>query len=224
MQPERLPVVGLTGGIGSGKSSASQHFKALGITVVDTDAVSRQLTGVGGEAMSAIRQTFGMHMQEADGALDRAAMRHLVFSDPEARKQLEAILHPMIRARAELELRQACSPYAILEVPLLVESRHFMQRCNRILVIDCPPDLQLERVVARSNLSPAEVERIISAQASRPQRLAAASEVIENTGSLEDLKHSVQRMHEFYVLEFTQQKRGCYDAVTKAGHSGGQDR
>ena len=220
----KVPVVGLTGGIGSGKSTVGQLFATHGIQCVDTDAISRELTAPGGQAMAAICQHFGAHMLDSQGALDRAAMRQLVFSNAAARHQLEAILHPLIRAEAERRLALAPPPYAILEVPLLVESPQLQARSQRILVVDCSPEQQRQRVVARSGLSAAEADRIIAAQASRQDRLAIASDVISNDGSLAQLTRAVAALHHFYVLEFTGEKSGCYDAGACSNNPGEQDQ
>lgn len=222
--PRNVPVVGLTGGIGSGKSTVGQLFAAHGIQRVDTDIISRELTAPGGQAMASIRQRFGARMLDPQGALDRAAMRQLVFSDATARQQLEAILHPLIRAEAERRLAPASAPYVILEVPLLVESPLLQARCQRILVVDCTPEQQRQRVMARSGLSAAEADRIIAAQADRQSRLAIASDVICNDGSMAQLEHAVAALHQFYVLEFTGEKSGCYDAAACSKKPGEQDQ
>lgn len=192
-------VVGLTGGIGSGKSAAAEHFARLGAAVVDTDAIAHELTRAGGAAIAALRREFGDAMIGPDGALDRAKMRARVFSDPQAKARLEALLHPMIRAEAERRIAGARAPYAVLVVPLLVESGGYRQRVARVLVVDCPQALQIARVVARSNLTPAEVEAIIRSQASREARLAAADDVIDNSGDLAALQQQVEKLHRMYL-------------------------
>ena len=198
-------VVGLTGGIGSGKSAVGRLFEQQGITVVDTDAIAHALTAPGGGAMTAIRAEFGDAMANADGALDRTAMRALVFADPSARARLEAILHPMIRADSERQLQQRPpgSPYAILMVPLLIESGDYRKRVNRIAVVDCAESTQIERVIRRNGLARSEIERILAAQATRAERLAAADDVIDNDGSLAELPAQVERLHRHY-LELSQ--------------------
>jgi len=180
-------VVGLTGGIGSGKSSVANRFVDKGAVLVDTDAIAHELTGVGGEGMPLLRQAFGAAVVATDGSLDRAAMRRLVFAEPEARKRLEGILHPLIRRISDERCRAAASPYVILAVPLLIESGSYRDRCQRILVVDCPESLQIERVMARNGLSEAEVRAIMAAQASRSQRLAAADDVVVNDADLTSL-------------------------------------
>lgn len=192
-------VVGLTGGIGSGKSAAAEHFARLGAAVVDTDAIAHELTRAGGAAIGALRAQFGEAVIAPDGAMDRAKMRALVFADPQARRRLEALLHPMIRAEAERRIAAASAPYVVLVVPLLVESGNYRQRVQRVLVVDCSEPLQIERVVARSGLAPAEVEAIIRSQAPREARLAAADDVIDNSGDLAALHKQVEKLHEMYL-------------------------
>lgn len=193
-------VVGLTGGIGSGKSAVADLFAALGVNVVDADAVAHALTRAGGSAMPAVCAEFGDGVADADGALDRAAMRARVFADPPARRRLEAILHPMIREESERRLAAgAGAPYAILMVPLLVESGSYRQRVNRIAVVDCAEETQIARVMSRNGLAREEVERILAAQATRAERLAAADDVIYNDGALAALAPQVERLHTEYL-------------------------
>lgn len=192
-------VVGLTGGIGSGKSRVADLFVERGAALVDTDAIAHELTGPGGQAMPELIAAFGPGVADARGALDRAAMRQRVFGAPEQRRQLEGILHPLIRRLADERCRAARAPYVMLAVPLLVESGSYRQRCNRILVVDCPEELQIARVVARNGLSADEVRTIMAAQASRQQRLAAADDVIANDGDLATLEQLVIALHEKYL-------------------------
>jgi dephospho-CoA kinase len=192
-------VVGLTGGIGSGKSAAAEEFGRLGATLVDTDAIAHELTQAGGAAMPSIRAQFGDDFVDATGAMDRARMRALAFRDPAARKRLEALLHPMIRAESTRRIAAAAGPYVIHVVPLLVESAGYRQRMSRVLVVDCPPDVQLARVRQRSGLSTDEVERIIGAQIKREVRLAAADDVIDNSGTLDALHKQVRELHANYL-------------------------
>lgn len=192
-------VVGLTGGIGSGKSTVAELFVALGAALVDTDRVAHELTAADGAAMPMLRQTFGDVVVAADGALDRAAMRRLVFADAAARARLEGILHPMIRELSAERCRAATAPYVLLAVPLLVESGSYRERCQRILVVDCPEALQIERVMARSGLARAEVEAILASQATRQQRLAIADDVINNDGAPAELDHQVAILHQQYL-------------------------
>jgi dephospho-CoA kinase len=193
-------VVGLTGGIGSGKSAAAERFAGLGAAVVDTDAIAHALTGPQGAAMQAIRAAFGQAAIAPDGALDRAAMRALAFSDPAARARLEGILHPLIRAESERQLLTAAPgcPYAILVVPLLVESGDYRRRVDRIAVVDCADETRIGRVMARSGLARAEVMRIIAAQATREARLEVADDVIGNDGSPEQLRLRVAELDVLY--------------------------
>lgn len=173
--------VGLTGGIGSGKSTVADCFAAHGVAVIDTDVIARQLTRPGGAALDAIRTAFGAAVMGADGALDRTALRRLVFADAAARHRLEAILHPLIRRRVDEALAAAAAPYALIVIPLLVETGGYRDLLDRVLVVDCPEPLQIARVVARSGLEQDEVQAIIAAQAERGERLAAADDVIVNT-------------------------------------------
>ncbi len=192
-------VVGLTGGIGSGKSAVADCFAALGVAVVDTDAIAHELTAAAGEAMDALVAEFGPAVRGADGSLDRPAMRARVFAEPEARRQLEAILHPRIGRIARERCRRASSPYVVLAVPLLVETGAYADFCDRVLVVDCSDALRIARVGARSGLSPLQVQAVMAAQASRETRLAAASEVLPNEGSLADLPGRVAELHGKYL-------------------------
>ncbi len=195
-------IVGLTGGIGSGKSAVADRFAALGIPVIDADVIAHELTGPDGAAMAAIRAAFGDEVVAADGRLDRAAMRRQAFADADARRRLEAILHPMIRLEGERRSRAALAagaPYVILVVPLLVESGGYRDRVDRVLVVSCANDVRIARVAARSGLSRAEVEAIMAAQASDAERLAAADDVIDNGGSLADLAERVAQLHSRYL-------------------------
>jgi dephospho-CoA kinase len=192
-------VVGLTGGIGSGKSAVADLFAARDVAVIDTDAIAHELTAAGGAAMPAIRAEFGDRVVDADGALDRAAMRAIVFADPPARKRLEAILHPLIRAEGERRIAAATSPYVILMVPLLVESGSYRERVNRVAVVDCREETQIARVMNRSGLAREEVERILAAQATRAERLAAADDIIDNDGDIAALPPRIGHLHGEYL-------------------------
>ncbi len=192
-------VVGLTGGIGSGKSRVAELFVERGAALVDTDAIAHELTGPGGAAMAALQAEFGAQIVDARGGLDRAAMRQLAFAEPQRRQRLEAILHPLIRQLAGERCQAATAPYVILAVPLLVESGSYRQRCNRILVVDCPETLQIARVMARNGLGEQEVRSIMAAQASREQRLAAADDVIVNDADLATLALRVDALHGKYL-------------------------
>lgn len=192
-------VVGLTGGIGSGKSMAAEEFRRLGATVVDTDAIARELTEAGGAAVPHVKSLFGEAFVAADGAMDRKAMRQRVFSDPGAKQALESLLHPMIRDEAERRIAAAPGHYVVYVVPLLIESGDYRQRVDRVLVIDCPEALQVERVRSRSGLSEAEVRAIMAHQVSREQRRAAADDVIDNSATPEALRRQVAALHARYV-------------------------
>jgi dephospho-CoA kinase len=192
-------VVGLTGGIGSGKSTVAALLEARGATVVDTDEIARELTGPGGAAMPAVREAFGARFVTAEGALDRAAMRSLAFEDAPARARLEAILHPAIRARADALLASARGRYALVAVPLLFETRGYLERVARVLVVDCPEALQAERVAARSGLAADEVRRIMDSQWPRWRRLQLADDVVWNGGDRACLEAQCERLHVFYL-------------------------
>ncbi len=196
-KPRRL-LVGLTGGIGSGKSTVADLFAARGAAVVDTDAIAHELTAASGAAIPAIRAAFGDRAIRADGALDRDAMREIAFADPAARRRLEAILHPMIRTESRRRLEAAPGPYAILVVPLLVESGDRAGGVDRIVVVDCPVEVQVERVMRRSGLTRARVDSIIAAQASRAERLAAADDLVDNGGAPDALAAQVDALHRRY--------------------------
>ncbi|HEX8963438.1 MAG TPA: dephospho-CoA kinase [Rhodocyclaceae bacterium] len=193
-------VVGLTGGIGSGKSAAAEIFGELGAAVVDTDAIAHEMTAPGGAAMPAIRAAFGDAVIAADGSLNRPAMRVLAFSDAAARARLEAILHPMIRAESIRRCAAAPHPYAVLVVPLLVEAGDaYREILGRIVTVDCPEEAQIARVTARSGLPRDEVMKILAAQSTRVARLAAADDVIDNGGDLAGLRRQVESLHGRYL-------------------------
>jgi dephospho-CoA kinase len=192
-------IVGLTGGIGSGKSAAAQVFEELGTTVIDTDALAHALTTAGGAAIEPIRAAFGAAYLTPEGALSRARMRELVFADAAKKRLLESILHPMIRARTNELVQAARSPYVILMVPLLIESNDYRRRCQRILVVDCPEELQVERVMTRSGLAAEQVRAIMANQVSRGARLAAADDVIDNSGDPVQLRRQVEALHARYL-------------------------
>lgn len=200
-------IIVLTGGIGSGKSEASKAFEALGVTVVDADAISHELTARDGAAIEPIRNALGEAAIDRDGALHRAKIREMVFADPTVRHTLESILHPMIANRARQRLRQASGPYVVYAVPLWVEKyghRHPQQgprpdpgiEPEAIVVVDCDDKTRMERVAQRSGLSVAQIMAIMATQASRQERLAAADIVLENTAGLESLAHQVASLHQ----------------------------
>lgn len=199
--------VGLTGGIGSGKSMVADFLASWGAAVIDTDVISHDLTVPGGAAIEPIRQAFGPEVIAPGGALDRAAMRELVFRNPEARHRLEAILHPMIREETAARAYAASGPYVVFVVPLLVESGRWHREVDRVCVVDCDPETQVRRVQARSGLTPEVIARIMSAQASREERLAVAHDVVPNGGgtSPEELERRVRALHECWCMQAQQQ-------------------
>jgi dephospho-CoA kinase len=195
--------VGLTGGIGCGKSSATDMFAALGAGVVDTDVISRELTGPGGAAIDAIAREFGAEYVLGDRSLDRARMRALVFADPEARRRLEAILHPLIRETSRSRIAGSRAPYVLLVVPLLLETGSYRDLLNRVLVVDCDEAQQVERVKARSALTGDEVRSIMKAQLPRQERLARADDVLCNDGDINRLRAQVEALHSQYLRAAT---------------------
>jgi dephospho-CoA kinase len=193
-------VVGLTGGIGSGKTTVADRFAELGAAVVDTDVIAHELTSAQGAAMSAIIRAFGSVVLREDGSLDRAAMRRLCFSDPAKRKSLEIILHPLIRSESVARCRRAeHAPYVLLVVPLLIESGAYHKHVDRILLVDCDETQQIARVMARSALNEKEIRDIMATQASRAERLAIADDVLSNTGGRDELQTGILALHWRYV-------------------------
>ncbi len=203
--------IGLTGGIGSGKSSAAQHFVRLGVPVVDADAVSRSLTAPGGAALTPIREIFGEAVF-SDGLLDRAKLRETVFADPQQKAALEALMFPLIlqQMRAEMQAH-ATAVYGVADIPLLAENPAFQALVSRILVVDVPPDVQIERVRQRNGLSADEVKRIMAAQATREARLALADDVVDNSGSPARLAEQIERLHHTYSHLFRAAERSQGD-------------
>ena len=191
--------IGLTGGIGCGKSQAADMFASLGADVVDTDAIAHELTGPGGLAMSAIAEAFGSEYVRSDGSLDRARMRELVFSDPGAKGRLEAILHPMIRAESYRRVQGSGAPYVVLVVPLLLETGAYRDVVSRVLVVDCDESQQIARTMKRSRLTEEAVRRIMSAQLPRERRLQAADDVLSNDADIDSLRSQVETLHERYL-------------------------
>ena len=205
MNSKRIWRIGLTGGIGSGKSTVAGMLAARGAAVIDADAISRSVTATGGRAIEAIATTFGSHMIGGDGAMNRQAMRERIFQDPEAKRQLEAIIHPLVSQITQEQAQQALAAgkhCLVHDVPLLVESGpRWRAQVDRVLVIDCEPDTQRERVVARSALAPDEVDRIMAQQATRAQRLAFADLVIFNQSlSLDGLRAQVRQAARHFGL------------------------
>ena len=192
-------VVGLTGGIGSGKSAAADEFAALGATVVDTDVIAHELTDSGGAAMASIEKLFGPEVVSADGSMDRTKVRERVFADPAAKRKLERLLHPMIREESARRIAAAAGPYVVHVVPLLVESPDYRRRVDRVLVVDAPEETQVARVRERSRLPEGEVRAIMRTQVSRAERLAAADDVIDNGGSRDALRNQVAALHQKYL-------------------------
>ena len=195
--PARPYLVGLTGGIASGKSTVAGAFRRLGITVIDADVVSRQVVEPGSPLLAALADRFGSTILDPDGRLNRARLRALVFSDAATLAALNSLTHPVIRARLLADAAAAVGPYVLLEVPLLVEGG-LSREVDRVLVVDCDEARQRERVVARDGSGPAEVDAILKAQASRAARLAAADDVVENSGSLADLDVAVADLDRRY--------------------------
>jgi len=190
-------VIGLTGGIGSGKSTVAEEFARLGAAIVDTDAIAHELTQRGGAAIAGVERIFGKSFVR-DGVMDRQRMRDHVFAHPEAKRQLEGLLHPMIREESARRIAAAQAPYVVHVVPLLVESADYRRRVERVLVVDCPEEQQVARVRERG-LSDREARTILAAQASRADRLAAADDVIDNGGTRDALLKQVAVLHQKYL-------------------------
>ncbi|MBR8316626.1 dephospho-CoA kinase [Burkholderia dolosa] len=192
--------IGLTGGIGSGKTTVADLFGVRGASIVDTDLIAHRITAPGGLAMPAIEQAFGRGFVAPDGSLDRARMRALIFSDDDARRRLEAITHPLIRAETEREACEAQGAYVMFVVPLLVESGTWKARTDRVLVVDCAVETQIERVMRRNGFTREQVEAIVARQATREARLAAADDVIVNDAATPDtLAAQVDALHQRYL-------------------------
>jgi dephospho-CoA kinase len=190
--------IGLTGGIASGKSTVAQRFLDLGVSVIDADEAARAVVAPGTPGLARVIQRFGATLVDANGDLDRRALRDLIFTDPGARRDLEAILHPFIRADMEDRAQTAAGPYIVMVIPLLVEGGS-ADRVDRVLVVDADESLQLQRVMARDGCSLQQARAILASQASRGARLAAADDVLQNDGTVTDLRQSVDRLHERYL-------------------------
>ncbi len=190
--------VGLTGGIGSGKSTVAALFAKRGVKVIDADLIARRAVAPESDALRQIIATFGTEILLPDGSLDRAAMRQKVFASPALRATLENILHPIIIEQMHAEAERAATPYCVLVMPLLLEAQQ-QHAVNRILVVDCPPDLQRQRAMSRDGASADEVQRIMAAQATRAQRLAAADDTIVNDGDTQHLETQVETLHHRYL-------------------------
>lgn len=191
-------ILGLTGGIGSGKSAAAQRFVELGVHLVDADQAARWVVEPGRPALASIVERFGPGVLQADGQLDRAVLRQLIFADPEQRRWLEALLHPLIGQEIFSYLAKAESPYAVFVSPLMIESGQF-KRTQRLLVIDAPQALQVERTLLRDQTNPEQVQAILKAQTSREERLRHAHDVVVNDRDLSWLHSEVDRLHHFYL-------------------------
>jgi dephospho-CoA kinase len=191
-------IVGVTGGIGSGKSTAARLFQQRGADLVDTDAIAHDLTLPGQSALEQIADALGTRFLTADGSLDRTKLRDHVFANSAARKTLEAILHPMIAREVQDRLHKSTAPYVLLLVPLLVETGGYRDLVQRVLVVDCDEKLQIRRAMQRSGLTESEVRAVMQAQAKRGERLAAADDLIRNDGSLEELERQVDALDARY--------------------------
>jgi dephospho-CoA kinase len=193
-------IVGMTGGIGSGKSEAARLFAKLGVPIVDVDVISHELTASGQPTLEEITNTFGQAILNDDGSLNRAALRQKVFANSEARKQLEAILHPAIFDKAMEGLnKNATAPYQVLAIPLLFESARYLKIINRSLVIDSTPEMQIARASKRDGLLEADIQKIIDVQMSRTKRNSLADDIILNDSSIEELRDKIKQAHEKYI-------------------------
>ena len=199
-EPRTTYCIGLTGGIASGKTAVASAFESLGILVADADVAARDAVAVGSDGLAEVVAAFGIDVLDADGRLDRAAMRKRVFGDDSARKRLESIIHPRVRGTLVHQCAQASSPYAVAAIPLLAEvgARIAYPWLRRILVVDVPVDVQRERLMRRDGIDAALVDRMIAAQATREQRLTIADDILVNTGSLEDLQQHVAALDTRY--------------------------
>ncbi len=196
----KILCVGLTGGIGCGKSTVAQLFAKLGAGIIDTDAIAHQLTQPGGEAIPAIRAAFGATYLTPAGALDRTRMRHTIFSDTTARLKLESILHPLIRSGCESRMaNRKDAPYLILVVPLLFESPSFLRLIQRVLLVNCSIQQQISRVMQRSGLSESEIRAIIAQQLPQAERIARSDDIIQNDSTCDALEHQVAALHQRYL-------------------------
>jgi len=203
-------IIGLTGGIGSGKSSVARLFSQYGIPILDADQIAKELVEVGQPALTQISQRFGQTILHPNGSLNRSALRQKIFTDKQAKQQLEALLHPLIRQQMQQQSQQLVQqnpepPYCIQMIPLLLETQQQLSM-DRILVVDLTEELQIQRVTQRDQQSKTDVERIIQQQVSRQQRLHAADEVIDNSGDLDSLKKQVKRLHQGYLQQDQEQQ------------------
>ena len=190
--------VALTGGIASGKTTVADLFAALGVPVIDTDVIARQVVEPGQPALAAVVAAFGPDVLDADGRLDRRRMRARIFADPTARQRLESILHPAIRTEMERRSSEAGGPYQVLVIPLLAEGKR-RDHVDRVLLVDVPESLQIERLVLRDGVSHEQARLSLGAQATRAERLTMADDVVRNTGSVDELQGQVARLHQLYL-------------------------
>ncbi len=202
-------IVGLTGGIGSGKSAVAKCFEKFGITVVDADQVARQVVAAGTPALKQIAQHFGQDVILDDGSLNRPRLRQIVFANPEQRLWLEQLTHPLIRREIDRLVETATGAYVVLESPLLLESGQ-NRRVNRVLVVDVSEDMQIARAANRDNNNLDQIRAIINAQMSRAQRMAMADDLIDNSGSLESLESQVEQLHQTYLTLATESRGGSF--------------
>lgn len=191
-------VVGLTGGIGCGKTTISNEFKRLGITIVDADEIAREIVAPGSECLGAIENKFGNDILQSDGHLNRAKLRRIVFADPNFTEWINALLHPKIRAKMLADIAASPSPYTILSIPLLFENK-LQHLCNRVIVVDIPLEQQIQRVQARDQSDRQTIESIIAAQINRDERLALADDIIDNSGPQKNSVNKVLKLHEIYT-------------------------
>ena len=191
--------IGLTGGIASGKSAVTERFRELGVPVIDADVASRSVVEPGKPGLAQVVQRFGAGVLDANGQLDRRALRNLIFKDSSLRQALDSILHPLIRAEMEREAAQAQGPYVVMAIPLLVEGGSSAKRVDRVLVVDADETLQIQRLQARDGSSEDQARAILASQASRAARLRMADDVLSNSGTVADLRQSVDRLHEQYL-------------------------
>ncbi len=199
--------IGLTGGIASGKSTVANLFAALGVTIVDTDLLAREVVAPGSALLPRIAEHFGAEVLQKDGSLDRAALRSRVFANAAERQWLEQLTHPAIRELTDKRCESATSRYVIVAIPLLVEPAG-AELFDRVLVVDCSPEIQLARLQARDGTTRAEAERMLAAQASREQRLAVADDVVKNDGDLATLREQVEKLHRHYLKLASAQSDG----------------
>ncbi|MEI8571137.1 dephospho-CoA kinase [Methylomonas sp. LW13] len=191
--------IGLTGGIGSGKSTVCRLFAEFGVPIVDADLIARQLVEPGQPVLSLIAKSFGQQMLNQDGSLNRARLRDAVFTDADKKRELDGIMHPLVYGKIAEDVRELTADYCIIAVPLLLESKN-PYVVDRVLLIDCPVDLQIARVTARDKLTRQQVQAIIDSQMSRPERLSKADDVIENIAGPEQLAEQIKRLHNSYTL------------------------